>query len=163
MTSHQLMDGKIQLYRRGNSRFWQCAASVGGKQRRTSTKEENVILAKQIAEDWYLALRGKDRAGLLTTEKTFKQAAEQFMKEYEVITEGQRSPRWVEGHAIRLRVHLIPFFGDLHISDITAGKVQDYRVHRMTPTEEKNPHSKSNRPHKAQAPSRSTLHNEIVT
>src|ERR1700677_4139784 len=163
MTSHQLMDGKIQLYRRGNSRFWQCAASVGGKQRRTSTKEENVILAKQIAEDWYLALRGKDRAGLLTTEKTFKQAAEQFLKEYEIITEGQRSPRWVEGHAIRVRLHLNPFFGELGVSKVTAGKVQEYRVHRMTSRLEPNPESKSNRPLKDKPPARSTLHDEVVT
>ena len=65
MTSHELMGGKLQVYQRGNSRFWQCSASVGGKQRRASTKEESLALAKQIAEDWYLALRGKDRAGLL--------------------------------------------------------------------------------------------------
>jgi hypothetical protein len=38
-------------------------------------------------------LRGKSRAGLLTTEKTFKQAADQFTKEYGIITEGQRSQR----------------------------------------------------------------------
>jgi hypothetical protein len=51
MTSHELMGGKLQVYQRGNSRFWQCAASVGGKQRRASTKEESLALAKQVAED----------------------------------------------------------------------------------------------------------------
>src|SRR6266478_10044497 len=100
MASHELMGGKLQVYQRGNSRFWQCSASVGGKQRRSSTKEESLSLAKQIAEDWYLELRGKARAGLLKSEKTFDQAAEQFLKEYEVITEGHRSPRWVERHGI---------------------------------------------------------------
>jgi hypothetical protein len=61
MTSHQLMDGKVQLYRRGNSPFWQCAASVGGKQRRTSTKEENVTLAKRYcATIW---MRKSDNQG----------------------------------------------------------------------------------------------------
>jgi hypothetical protein len=105
MESHSLVGGKVQVYRRENSRFWQCAASVGGKQRRASTKEESLVLAKQFAEDWYLELRGKDRAGLLTSEKTFRQAADQFVKEYAIITEGHRSPRWVEGHGIRLRLH----------------------------------------------------------
>src|SRR3984957_17113792 len=95
MANHHLMDGKVQLYRRGNNLCWQCAASVGGQQRRAGNKEENIALAKQIAEDWYLELRGKDRAGLLTSEKTFRQAADQFLKEYEIITEGHRSPRWV--------------------------------------------------------------------
>src|SRR6266481_2445980 len=163
MASHELMGGKLQVYQRGNSRFWQCAASVGGKQRRASTKEESLALAKQIAEDWYLALRGKDRAGLLTSEKLFRQVAEQFLREYEIITEGHRSPRWVEGHRIRLRLHLLPFFGELGVSEVTAGKVQAYRVHRMTSRLAPNPEAKDNRPPTTRPPARSTLHDEIVT
>jgi hypothetical protein len=34
MTSHELMGGKLQVYQRGNSRFWQFSASVGGVIRR---------------------------------------------------------------------------------------------------------------------------------
>jgi hypothetical protein len=76
-------------------------------------KEEDLDVAKEWAEDWYFGLRGKARAGLLKTEKTFGKAADQFEKEYEIITEGQRGPRWIEGHKIRLRLHLRPFFGEL--------------------------------------------------
>jgi len=130
--NHSILGGKVQLYRRGNSSYWWCAASFGGKQRRSSTKEENLALARTVAEDWYLELRGKSRAGLLKTEKTFRQAADQFTKEYGIITEGQRSERWVDGHKTRLRLHLVPFFGELGVSEVTAGKVQEYRVHRAT-------------------------------
>ena len=163
MSSHELLGGMLQLYRRDNSRFWQCAASVGGKQRRSSTREEDFTVAKQIAEDWYLALRGKDRAGLLKSEKTFRHAADQFLKEYQIITEGQRSPRWVEGHGIRMRLHLLPFLGDLGVSEVTAGKVQEYRVHRMTSQLEPTPESRSNRRPTGKPPARSTIHDEIVT
>ncbi len=156
MVSHEVLGGKIQMYRRNNSRFWQCSASVGGKQRRTSTKEESFALAKQIAQDWYLTLKGKDRAGLLKSEKTFQQTAEQFLKEYEIITEGQRSPLWIEGYRLRLRLHLIPFFGEFGISEITAGRVQEYRIHRMTSRVDK----KTGQPKR---PARSTIHDEIVT
>jgi hypothetical protein len=55
--------------------------SVEGNQRRATTKEENLALAKTVAEDWYLELRGKSRAGILRTEKTFRQTADQFTKE----------------------------------------------------------------------------------
>jgi hypothetical protein len=99
MASYEMLGDKLQLFQRGPSRFWQCAASIGGKQYRRTTKEESLSQAKQIAEDWYLELRGKSRAGLLETEKTFAAAAKQFLKEYEIITEGYRSPRWVEGMA----------------------------------------------------------------
>ena len=163
MESHQILNGKVQLYRRGESRIWQCAASVGGKQRRATTKRESLALASEFAEDWYLAMRGKDHAGILLSEKSFAQAAQQFLKEYEIITEGERSKRWTEGHEIRLRIHLLPFFGDLGLSKVTPGKVQDYRIHRMTSRLEPNPASRSNRPLVDKPPARSTLHNEMVT
>jgi integrase len=163
MQRHEILSGKVQLYRRATQGNWWCSASVGGKQRRATTKQDSLSLAKQVAEDWYLELRGKSRAGLLKSEKTFQQAADQFLKEYGVITEGQRSVRWTEGHGIRLRVHLSPFFGDLGVSEVTPGKLQEYRVHRMTTWADANSASKSNRPVSTKPPSRSTLHNEIVT
>jgi hypothetical protein len=161
--SHQILNGKVQLYRRGDSRIWQCAASVGGKQRRATTKRDSLSLATEFAEDWYLELRGKDKSGTLLSERSFAQAAAQFLREYEIITEGERSKKWTDGHEIRLRVHLLPFFGELGVSKVTAGKVQDYRIYRMTSRLEPNPNSRSNRPLVDKPPARSTLHNEIVT
>lgn len=163
--THMLMGGAVRLYKRdGASRYWQASAHFNSRKYRISTKEDSLALAKQVAEDWYLELRGKSRAGLLKKkQKTFNEVADQFMKEYGVITEGERSPKWVEGHAIRLRVHLRPFFGELGIDEITASKVQEYRVHRMTVKGEKPEEAKDNRPVKDKAPARKTIHNEIVT
>ena len=81
---HQVFGGKVQVFRRPNSRFWQCSASVGGKQRRGSTKQESLAQAKDVAEDWYLGLKGKAQAGELKSGKTFKQAAARFIDEFEV-------------------------------------------------------------------------------
>tara|TARA_B100000965_G_scaffold337317_2_gene304065 strand:+ start:1105 stop:2421 length:1317 start_codon:yes stop_codon:yes gene_type:complete len=167
MTTHTILGGKVHVYKRENSRFWQCSSYLAGRNRRTSTKQESLALAKEFAEDWYLTLRDKNRQGELLSEETFKQAAAQFEREYEVITEGQRSPKWVEGHKARLRLHLIPFFGHMGLSTITAGKVQEYRIHRMTPPEpEPAPHPEADSESagkKWKPPSRSTLHDEIVT
>jgi integrase len=170
MASHDILGGLVQVYKRGG-KHWHCSATVAGRQRRATTKEEGLPEAKQFAEDWYLEMRGKARAGLLKTEKSFAEAADQFLKEYEVITEGERSPKWVEGHGIRLRLHLVPFFGKLGLSEITPGKVQEYRVHRMTTPVVRNPKPAEApaaeaskvpaKPHKP--PARSTLHDEIVT
>jgi integrase len=148
---HTILGGKVHVYKRNGSPKWQCAAFVQGKNHRTSTKAESLAVAKDFAEDWYLTLRGKQARGELITEKTFKHAAELFAREYEVITEGQRSPKWVDGHKARVRLHLMPFFGRLGLSQITAGKVQEYRVDRL-----KNPQN-------GKPPSFSTLHDEIVT
>jgi integrase len=153
---HSLMDNKVQLYMRPNSPHWQCACSVAGKQRRTSTKEDSLSRAKDVARDWYLGLMGKYRAGELKEGVTFRQAAEQFAKEYDIITLGERNAKYVEGHHIRLRVHLLPYFGDTVVTEITPGIVQEYRVHRMTSRIDK-------RTGLPKRPSRTTMHQDIVT
>lgn len=163
MADLSLMGGKLQLYRRGTGKFWQCSASVGGRQWRISTKQEKLDSARHVAEDWYLTLQGKMRSGTLETGPTFRKAADQFVKEYGVITEGERSEKWTDGHTIRLRLHLVPFFGDLALDKVTPGKVQEYRVHRMTTFAEPNSESKASHKPRAKPPARSTLHDEVVT
>jgi hypothetical protein len=130
---HKLMGGDLQLFQKSTSCFWQCAATVGGRQFRYSTKKESFAEAEDVAKDWFVSMTGKARAGLITAEKTFRTAAERFTLEYGLITDGQRAQKWVEGHQIRLRVHLLPFFGNVGLSEITPGKVQDYRIHRIKP------------------------------
>jgi hypothetical protein len=102
--NHQLMGGDVQLFKRSNSQFWYCQASVGGRRHRISAKKESLKLAEDVAKDWFLTLQGKARAGLLTSERTFVDAAKKFMAEYETITKGRRSPKWVAGHEVRLRL-----------------------------------------------------------
>jgi integrase len=163
---HEILGGLVQVYRR-DGRFWQCAASMNGRQYRVSTKEEELPQAKQFAEDWFITLRGKARAGLLKKrEKSFREAAEKFEQEYAIITEGHRSPKWVQGHSIRLRLHLNPFFGDLGLSEVTAGKVQEYRVHRISKGKLNGSASEAigqAERFRAKPPARSTLHDEVVT
>ncbi len=171
-TRHSLMDNRVQLYMRKNSPHWQCSCSVAGRQRRTTTREESLARAKDVARDWYLSLLGKYRAGELKEGKTFREAAERFIDEFETITEGQRSEVYVACHKDRINNHLNPFFGNLVLSDITAGKVQDYRIHRMktgmsrTDQHKLAAHIKKNGSSKGferqKPPSRSALHQEIV-
>ncbi|WP_174041446.1 hypothetical protein [Agrobacterium tumefaciens] len=69
MATHEILGGKVDVYRRGGL-TWHCSASVKGQQYRASTKETGLEQAKAFAEDWYLRLRGKLAAGLMKTEKT---------------------------------------------------------------------------------------------
>jgi hypothetical protein len=91
---HELLGGMVQVYRRPSSPYWQCSASIGGRQFRASTKQDGLSLAKDFAEDWFLSLRGKDKwGGGLAKVKTFRKAAAKFIDEYEVLTGGERSER----------------------------------------------------------------------
>jgi integrase len=156
---HDLMGGKCYIYKRGNeSKHWQVAAYVAGRNHRTSTKLEGFSAARQFAEEWYLELRGKHIRGELgklvpvNAEKTFKDAAEQFLREFPIITEGQRSQIYTDGHERRLRNYLIPFFGDKPLSEVTSGAIQDYRIDRIEKSKEK----------RGKPPARNTMHQEIV-
>jgi len=152
MNHHTIMGGKVHVYKRPNSSVWQCATYLAGKNRRVTTKTDSLSEAKEIAEDWYLQLRGKLRSGELKTEKTFAEASEQFLREYEIITQGQRSAKYVQQHRLRSRLHLVPFFGKMGLSEITPGQVQEYRIHRLQEAM-----TKYGKP-----PGRSTIHQEIV-
>jgi integrase len=165
---HRILGDKVRIYRRAESGPWHCSTYLKGKEWRKSTKERSLGRAKDIAEDWYLDLCAKDRFGELRSGKSFATAAKKFEEEYEAITHGRRSTKWVQGHKDRIRLHLMPYFGNMTVAEINSGTAQEYRVHRMT-----KPESVAQAEAKAAAageevkpwkpPARNTLHNEIVT
>jgi len=153
--TYSLIGGKLHLYKRENSPFWQCSTYLSGRNHRNTTKESDLERAKANAEAWYLDLQVKHRSGEIGG-RTFQSAADQFVHEYEALTQGERSPKYIKSHGVRLRVHLLPFLGKKPLTEITPGLVQEYRIHRMT--------SRTNKLTGAvMRPARSTLHHEIVT
>jgi integrase len=154
--THDLIGGKLHVYRRENSRFWQCSSYLAGRNHRATTQTDNVERAKAFAEEWYFDLHLQHRAGELRGGKSFQAAADQFLREYEALTAGERNPKYVKSHGDRLRLHLLPFFCNKSVSDITPGLVQEYRIHRINSR-------KDEKTGLGRRPARSTLHHEIVT
>ena len=149
------MGGKVHVLRRKRSPYWQCAAFVNGRNHRASTKETSLERAKDFAEDWYLGLKGKLRGGELTGGEAFARAADHWLREIEVLMDGERAPGYVDEYRRRLNIHILPFMGKKSVLEITPGVVQDYRVHRAAT-------GLDHRTGKPRRPSRSTLHKEIV-
>lgn len=197
--THSLMDGKVHVYRRGGSRYWQCSTYMNGRNHRKSTKHESLAMAMDYAREWYMSIYVDSRrfqeskltqnllhkaaphhhrieesahynnaphspyssyeprpyAPRLKKQEangpTFAEAAEKFIAEYNIITQGERNEVWAQNHAMRIKVHLIPFFGEMPVKQINAGLMQEYRVARNT------------NGYKGRIPSRSTLHHETVT
>ena len=65
MEKHTIIGGKVHVHKRENSSNWQCSTYLNGNNRRVTTKEDSLALAKQFAEDWYLGLRGQQARGEL--------------------------------------------------------------------------------------------------
>jgi|GEM_PF-2633744 len=129
--THSFMDGRVHVYKRHNSRYWQCSTYMNGRNHRVSTKEESLPQAKEIAKEWYMAVyvdtkrhRQDDRTSLLfrkfgqqetgiehltmapakpkkASGPTFREAAEKFVSEYTIITEGhpQNTGHFMRRHA----------------------------------------------------------------
>lgn len=157
MAHHTLMDGKLHVYKRERSQYWQCSTFIADRNWRQSTREESLERAKDFAEDWYLTLKGKHKAGVLRVGRTFREAATQFEREYGVMTQGQRNAEYVRGHSRRLSLYLLPFFGDKVLGEITAGLVVEYRIWRQQHSVKSVKNPEGNRP-----PARGTIHQEIV-
>ena len=182
----KLMDGRLHIYRRERSKYWHCSTYIRGRNYRQTTKEETFAHAKAFAKDWYMELQVEERrrrrgggsllmdglvevpspiANPLTDRRrraapsngvTFRQVTDVFFDEYEAMTQGERNEYYVAQKKDQIRVHLLPFFGDKPITEVTAGEVQEYRVHRQT--SRLDPKTK-----KPKRPARATLHGEIVT
>jgi integrase len=150
---HTILGGKVHVYRRPNSSSWQCASYLAGRNRRTTTKEDSLSKAKEVAEDWYLQLRGKLRDGELKSGKLFREAGKLYLREFDIITQGERSPTYARGQHARTDGHLIPFFGNMVLPEITSGKVNEYRIRRLE-------QSKAQR---GKPLAHNTMHQEIVT
>ena len=148
-----ILGGKVHIYRRPNSSSWQCASFLAGKNRRTTTKEDSLSKAKEVAEDWYLQLRGKLRDGELKSGKLFREAAKLYLREFDIMTQGQRSATYARGQHARTNGHLVPFFGSMVLPEITAGKINEYRIHRLEECKVQ----------RGKPPAHNTMHQEIVT
>lgn len=187
--SHTIMDGKVHIYRRENSRFWQCAVYLGGRNHRQTTRQDSLVMAKDYAREWYMERYADERLRRRgvplpdatewadaepapqpaktrkPTGLTFQDAADVFVAEYQVITLGERNEEYVAQKSRHLRRYLLPFFGKKTLTEITAGLISEYRVHRLSPVDvEKEEKRTRGRPKaKLKRPARSTLHQELVT
>ena len=169
MAAHTMFDGRLQIYRRTPHGPWQAAARVGGQRFRQTTGEEALDRAKDVAEEWYLDLRGKLRAGQIVSsvskEKTFGDAAKSYLREVRVLAATTRSASYVKLLELRLNVHVLPYFKDKPLSAINKGLVQSYRVKRAEETIAKTTITgKDGAPDvPGKPPARSTMLQEIVT
>jgi len=199
--SHTIMDGKVHVYRRENSRRWQCSVYLGGRNHRETTGFDNLAFAIDFARGWYLERLADDRLrrrGLSLpnaderiatdnvpaspqrlkkaakrkkkkpTGPTFGEAADVFLGEYRVITQGERNEEHVAQKERSLRLYIRPFLASRPVDEVDAGLIQEYRVHRLSappdPTILRGPRgAKIARQRRTfKLPSRSTLDKEII-
>lgn len=153
METHDLFDGKLRLYQRAGSPYWQCTAVLGNRKWRVTTRERSLPHAVDVAKDWYQTLREKLAAGRIKPFRRFSDVAAEFHAEYSTLMRYERNPLYIKEHAATVRRFLNPFFGKMAVDAINAGTVRDFRVWRCKLAIEQ--YGKS--------PARSTRQRDIIT
>ncbi|HEU4839284.1 MAG TPA: hypothetical protein VFS88_07740 [Micavibrio sp.] len=80
------------------------------------TKQENRV-SEMLRK--FVAPHGEPQPAVATARPkkfsgpTFREATEKFLKEYAIITKGERSEKYSNGHKLKANADLLPFFGDI--------------------------------------------------
>lgn len=116
----------MSIYKRDDSKFWWMSFTVNGKEVRRSTKATNKKTAEkiyhkvmtQIAEGQYF----KNAVG---ANKTLQHMIDKYMTEYSIC----KSPSGHSRDKISAK-HLLDFFGNPRIKEVTAPLIVNYKVFR---------------------------------
>ena len=96
---HQLMAGKLYVFKRDRSRFWQCSTFIRRSLPPGKHDQGGVSpLAKEFAEDWYLELKGQEACrGRCTVRKDIQGGGGKVSPcSMRPLPHGERSPQYVE-------------------------------------------------------------------
>ena len=149
---HELMGGKLHRLSPGKQRLLAMLNLYGGKELACLHERGEPCPCERLRpglvswNSWAKAVQA-----CLRSARRSSRPPNCSLHEYEIITAGERNPQYVESFRDRLRVHLLPFFGNKLVSEITPGLVQEYRIHRTTSRLDK----KTGEPMR---PARSTIH-----
>ncbi len=113
------------LYKRGS--VWWMRFTYQGKQYRQPTETEDKKLAQRILDKvkgeiaegkWFERMPGEDR--------TFREMMENYMTEHSARNKAPRS----HVRDKSLKDHLVGFFGDLTLAEITPNLISEYKTKR---------------------------------
>ncbi|MBS4773643.1 MAG: tyrosine-type recombinase/integrase [Proteobacteria bacterium] len=119
-------EGRILLYKRPNSKNFQCRLRVKGIKGYTvkSCDTSNLGEAVQFAEDLYDNLRFKKLNNLPLKTKTFKQIFDEWFQKADKSEDRQ------EFYQGRAKLYWFPYFGNYMIEEITESIIDDYWLWR---------------------------------
>lgn len=132
MTTLKLADGKVTVFNRLESPYWQVAfklADGSRVQKSLGTMEEGVARGPAMA--LYDEARLRERMGLSARSVSFAEAANAWLKELKAEVEaGQRKQRNLIDYAPIVERYLKPFFGEKLIDEIREPEIARYRSWR---------------------------------
>lgn len=126
-TSVVINDGKVVLSKRARSPLWQCRFRIGRKWVRTSTKTAVLKEAKAVADDLYREAKWKEKHNLPNVSRKFSSVAEAVKAKLE-----QQAGAINKAYILSLTNHLVPFFGNHNVANISPQHIRQFYEWRRT-------------------------------
>lgn len=126
----RVMDGKVVIFARSNSKQLQCRFSMGGRQLRRSLKTDDVTEAKEKAVEEYFDAKMKVKANIPIVSKSVKSVAEAVIADLEAKDKAGNGKAAYTTYKGIIRNHIIPFFGNKFITAIDSTLLQEFSVWR---------------------------------
>ena len=128
--THQLIDRELVVFKRDVTAAWYCRYKIDEKWFTATTKEVDLKKAKKAAHQIFLKAQLRKEENLPIVSKRFRDVANIVIRAME--------DRIAAGHTVASykqykRIaddYLVPFFGSMHVANITATTMKDYAVWR---------------------------------
>ena len=132
MTTLKLADGKVAVFTRLESPYWQVAFKLGdGTRIQKSLGTMDQAVARERAMAMYDEARFRERAGLSARAVSFAEAADAWLKELAAeVRAGLRKQRNVIDYTPIVERYLKPFFGEKSIDEIREPDIAQFRSWR---------------------------------
>ncbi len=128
---HTLRDGELVLYKRSNSRVWQCRYKLFANEWHRQTTGRTVLAdAVRVATELYDEARFRERMGLAPARKTFSQIALFAVEEMRRDLAAGTGKKIYEDYIQVIERYLVPFFGDRHLQNIKHKDIAEFEVWR---------------------------------
>lgn len=117
----------LQIYRIPASRFWQVRMFVDRKYVRKSTGTDDRKQAVEFAKSLYDTIRINQRLDISVHTDTFHACAQHLIRQQDtLVATGQRDERINVEDGRKLKTDILPFFGIMGVSSISASTLDDY-------------------------------------
>ena len=132
----EVLDGKLHIFRRKDTRNWWCGYHHKGVYRRTSTRQADLSVAIEAAKKWYYGEQYQLTHGPapVRTKDTYAYHAQLAIEDYERLgVAGTRSPKYAAQLKHLIDNHLIPFFGKHKLTSIDQSLWNEYVEKHLIP------------------------------
>ena len=129
-----VLDGKLHIYLRPNSKFWQCGFHHNGVYVRTSTKSPKLDEATELAKHWFYGKQAELKLGapVAPTKTTFSHFADLAVADYERLArESKGSADYAKGLKLIIENNLKPFFGRYPLKSINQQLWHRYQTEHL--------------------------------